>query len=1514
MTLTSESTPPYLWHKPQKSAETQSFSPLISNIQQGNNDFVYVSALEKILNSPLTDSRNDSDAPDLISGVYQITNAAELLWFANYVNAGNPGANAKLCADIVLNENLLSKIGNGETENLVTWIPIGTAEYPYKGEFKTDTFAISGLYVNNPEQDYVGLFGYYAPENSNTIYYLSVKDSYFAGRDYVGGLLGYVNSENASISSYYFRGEVSGNNYVGGLFGKVEVSSGFYQGYVSAEVTGCDNVGSICGYLDDNSSISNCYYAPRLCSIGAINGNDDTENDVVGSYTFQTGELAYLIGFRQDLSDPSSFPEFKGKHVHKNLDGSGYHNPEYEDHRCIYCLNYTYELPQLVDGVYQISNADELYGFMHIVNSGNTHANAVLTADIVVNENVLEKVHAGDTEDLREWYSIGDNGEWGFHSINGCFAGIFDGNFHTISGLYFDSQIGGNVQCGFISILNGIVRNVIITDSYFHYSLVGGIVCYLMDKEYDEKYGKVINDNTYPAIENCIFDGEIIGEQSAAGICRTFNVNNDGDYIKNCINYGKIIGAGTQSGGILGASWDYGSVVNCYNAGELVCTDESAGDSFGGICGGAALAGISNCYNTGSVSFGYGVYGDHWKQCNITNTYNNSDICKLPLTTSDTWANNITGGGNTTTADLCNGKLPEGFSEEDWIAGKTETTEDGIVYTFPHLKVFDGQYPAYSIIKDPREPYALLSDNGETVTFYYDKNKPEGAYELQPSYYFNTPWLGGDYETIVFDESFKNYKPTSTAYWFYGLFNLKEIKGLENLNTEKVTDMQYMFHSCCNIESLDLSGFDVSNVTNMTAMFRWCDNLHTIFVGDNWNFSDYLSSNNMFEGCYSLYGEQGSMPESYKVYDASMAKIDGGDNTPGYFTKKGNSKATVTSIDFAVNPYSEHTLGEPINRQSGILNVNFNNREAQQLPYNCFNITPSGYDSTKVGKQIVTVKLLNATTTYEVNVTAKDTSYAYLDDNGVLTLYYGEYKQGAIFGSNNRFNNPGTVKKVIIDKSFANYHPTTCAFWFEYFNNMTEIKGLENLNTQYVMFMDYMFNGCSSLTTLDVSNFNTEKVSDMGGMFGSCSSLTTLDVSNFKTEIVSNMTNMFSGCSSLTTLDVSNFNTDNVMYMSSMFGGCSNLQTIYVGDNWTTKNVTESVYMFNGCNNLYGGKGTIYDENFIDATYARIDDGAVAPGYFTLKINNPYTKPEIKDDFYQIGNVEELLWFVFDVNNGDTKANAQLTNDIVVNKDCMERITKLLGISKAADDLTVWQPIGTLNNAYAGIFDGQGHYISGIYINNKNEENVGLFGVTSTDAVIKNIGITDSYIAAKENVGAIVGNNNGIVANCYSTATIESQPNAQNVNGIAGKVSENAVVANSYYLTSEANTNDPQAKTLAEFKSGEVAQLLAEGATINGEKFGGESFAGIVDLPGTENLEELTTPTSELTINSNIRIWSFENTIFVENSCNKIEIVDMAGRVVKQVAPNSNRTEISLPNSGVYIVKTGVKTQKVIVR
>lgn len=74
------------------------------------------------------------------------------------------------------------------------------------------------------------------------------------------------------------------------------------------------------------------------------------------------------------------------------------------------------------------------------------------------------------------------------------------------------------------------------------------------------------------------------------------------------------------------------------------------------------------------------------------------------------------------------------------------------------------------------------------------------------------------------------------------------------------------------------------------------------------------------------------------------------------------------------------------------------------------------------------------------------------------------------------------------------------------------------------------------------------------------------------------------------------------------------------------------------------------------------------------------------------------------------------------------------------------------------------------------------------------------------------------------------------------------------------------------------------------------------------------TATDDISVNSNIKIWSFEKTIFVENASKEIVIVDMAGRVVKSVKPENSRIEIQLSNSGVYIVKTGLKTQKIIIQ
>ena len=138
---------------------------------------------------------------------------------------------------------------------------------------------------------------------------------------------------------------------------------------------------------------------------------------------------------------------------------------------------------------------------------------------------------------------------------------------------------------------------------------------------------------------------------------------------------------------------------------------------------------------------------------------------------------------------------------------------------------------------------------------------------------------------------------------------------------------------------------------------------------------------------------------------------------------------------------------------------------------------------------------------------------------------------------------------------------------FSYFKILETIEGLEYLNTSNVTDMSYMFDGCHSLTELNLSNFDTSNVTDMSRMFRYNSSLTKLDVSNFDTSKVTDMSSMFEGCGNLESLDISNFDTSKVIAMSSMFEYCESLTELDVG-NFDTSNVTDMNSMFSSCISL----------------------------------------------------------------------------------------------------------------------------------------------------------------------------------------------------------------------------------------------------------------------------------------------------------------------------------------------------------
>ena len=250
---------------------------------------------------------------------------------------------------------------------------------------------------------------------------------------------------------------------------------------------------------------------------------------------------------------------------------------------------------------YQIGSAAELYWFAKTVNEGDYDANAVLTDNITINENVLNDGSLNTNSSFREWTPIGEYGTYG----EKAYTGTFDGRGHTISGLYYN---GSGYYVGLFGCVDsdGRVQKVNVADSYisnsYRYGNVGG-VCGI-------NYGGTITNcsfagsvtssgtDTYPyvggvcgynsgMITNCSNTGSVTGD-SVGGVC---GINNGGT-ITNCYNTGSV--TGTYTGGVCGES--NGTITNCCNTGTVKGSLDT-----GGVCGNN-VGTITNCCNTGDVT------------------------------------------------------------------------------------------------------------------------------------------------------------------------------------------------------------------------------------------------------------------------------------------------------------------------------------------------------------------------------------------------------------------------------------------------------------------------------------------------------------------------------------------------------------------------------------------------------------------------------------------------------------------------------------------------------------------------------------------------------------------------------------------------------------------------------------------------------------------------------------------------------------------------------------------------
>ena len=562
-------------------------------------------------------------------------------------------------------------------------------------------------------------------------------------------------------------------------------------------------------------------------------------------------------------------------------------------------------------------------------------------------------------------------------------------------------------------------------------------------------------------------------------------------------------------------------------------------------CGKLSVIDISN-FNTSNVTNMASMFAD----CSsLTTIYVGENWSTSSVQTSNdmfTNSTNLVGGKgtvyNSSKTDYTYAHIDEGSSNPGYFTRSGES---------PYVPV-------------GTKPYAVLSEDNKTLTFYYDTNKEtNNGMDVGPFIVdangVSSGWFNDrkSIETVVFNSSFADYHGlTSTSYWFYGLQNLKTITGIENLNTENVTDMQSMFYQCASLTalglghfdtsnvyymdsmfhgcegltsldvskftnskvmymggmfegcssltSLDLSDFDTQNVQGIGYMFHGCSSLTTIYVGEKWSVGDNVTSTGMFQGCTSLIGGQGTVYNADHT-DHTYAHIDVAGN-PGYLTQKsGNPIEPVGSKEpYAVLSNDNKTL----------------------------------------------------TFYYDTNKEANNGM-----DVGPFTFNNGSVNSGW-------YNNRSSIQTVVFDKSFGNYHDlTSTAFWFVDFYGLQTITGIENLNTENVTSMKEMFYDCALLQSLDVSHFDTGNVEDMGYMFRNCSNLTSLDVRGFKTQKVKYMDGMFELCIKLQSLDLSNFNTENVTILSKMFNRCEALTSIDVSS-FDTQKVERMEWMFSGCTGI----------------------------------------------------------------------------------------------------------------------------------------------------------------------------------------------------------------------------------------------------------------------------------------------------------------------------------------------------------
>ena len=352
--------------------------------------------------------------------------------------------------------------------------------------------------------------------------------------------------------------------------------------------------------------------------------------------------------------------------------------------------------------------------------------------------------------------------------------------------------------------------------------------------------------------------------------------------------------------------------------------------------------------------------------------------------------------------------------------------------------------PPLSAQAQTRKAYVVQSADKTTLTFYYDDQRATrtgttwGIEETKKEGDNTFPaWAGTWYvddsttTRVVFDASFRDFRPTSTAWWFCHYRALKQIEGLEYLNTSEVKDMSSMFWGCSALTSLDLKNFNTQNVTSMSLMFDGCSGLTSLDLS-HFNTQNVTDMRYMFSDCSGL-----------------------------------------TSLDLShFNTQNVTDMGNMFSYCSGLTSLDLSHFNTQNVTYmrrmfdGCYGLT--SLDLSHFNTQNVT-----------------DMGGMFRDCSGLTSLDLSHFNTQNVTDMGNMFS--GCSGLTSLDLShFNTQNVTDMGGMFAGCSGLTSLDVM-NFNTQNVTEMYSMFNGCSALTT--ISSNTAWQCPESVSMFAGCTKL-----------------------------------------------------------------------------------------------------------------------------------------------------------------------------------------------------------------------------------------------------------------------------------------------------------------------------------------------------------------------------------------------------------------------------------------